>query len=97
MRITLPGMYDGVKNGNPMMCSQCVCDRKTLKRDFFAGPCFAISALPNSRTPEPTSHSTYSSPPASISTQLELPPYVPLVENGRSFAMKLSTASGGTH
>jgi MFS family permease len=64
----------GDKNGNPMMWSQCGCDRKILKQWFRSRPCSRKTRLPNSRTPVTRSHKTYSSPPAIISTQLVLPP-----------------------
>src|SRR6516225_8339014 len=97
MRMALHGMWAGVKNGNPMMWSQWTWDMKMLKRCLREGPCSASTRLPNSRAPVPRSQSTYSAPPVAISTQLELPPKVPLTEKGSSRSMKVSSASAGSN
>ena len=77
-----------------MMWSQCTCDMKMLKVFARPGPCLASTRLPNSRAPLPRSHKRYSSRPVSISTQLVLPPKVPLTENGSSLSRNASIASG---
>src|ERR1700730_13221893 len=82
-----------MKNGNPMMWSQCRCDMKTWNRWPF-GPPVASTLLPSTRAPLPRSHSTYSGPPVSICTQEELPPKVCETENASSSSTKARALPG---
>ena len=87
-------MYAGVKKGNPMMWSQCTCDMNTWNVFGRAGPCRASTEIPKGRTPLPRSHSTYSPPPVSISTQEEFPPNVRATAKSSSCSTKRCAFSG---
>src|SRR5512144_1909780 len=82
-----------MKNGNPMMWSQCRCDMKTWKR-WPLGPPVASTLLPSTRAPLPRSHSTWSGPPVSICTHDELPPKVCDTEKSSSHSTKARALPG---
>src|SRR5690242_7017757 len=78
-----PGMYAGVKKGNPMMWSQCRWDMNTLNSPGV--PFSSRSASPAAaRAPEPMSNKSRPAPSDRTSTQGELPPNVCVTAKGSS-------------
>jgi hypothetical protein len=83
-----------MKNGKPLMWSQCRCDMNTWYTWPRPGPCSASTELAKTRAPLPRSHSTYSSPPASSCTHDELPPNVWETSKGSSCSTNARARSG---
>ena len=75
-----------------MMWSQCTWDMKTFT---VAGrrACFASTCTPKGRAPLPMSHTKYSSPPVSSSTQGVWPPKVCVTEKSSSVEAKAWASS----
>ena len=75
-----------------MMWSQCTCDMKTFtvagRRAWRASTC-----TPKGRAPLPMSHTKYSSPPRSSSTQGVCPPKVCVSEKSSSEEAKACASS----
>src|SRR6267142_5144743 len=82
-----------MKNGNPMMWSQCGCDMNAWSR-WPEAPRVARTSLPKTRAPEPRSQRTKSRWPVTISTHDELPPNVCEPAKSSSRSRKAPACSG---
>src|SRR5690242_10835531 len=82
-----------MKNGNPMMWSQCGWDMNTWNR-WPEAPRVARTSLPNTRAPDPRSHRTKSRWPVTSSTHDEFPPKVCAPAKSSSRSRKAAACSG---
>src|SRR4030095_8248688 len=82
-----------MKNGNPMMWSQCAWDMNAWNR-WPEAPRVARTSLPKTRAPEPRSQRTKSRWPVTISTHEEFPPNVCEPANSSSRSRKTAACSG---
>src|SRR5580765_6903095 len=82
-----------MKNGNPMMWSQCAWDMNAWNR-WPEAPRVARTSLPKTRAPEPRSQRTKSRWPVTISTHDELPPNVCEPAKSSSRSRKAAACSG---